>query len=162
MGKTCRVTSQLPLPADMPIDAPTHRGDRIRVLGPGSPRLLAFIPAAFTPVCGNEVKEFVQLAVRADQLGVQLLIASCDATPTLAAWLNEVDPEGVLLGVSDHWPHGSLARACAAFDGVTGTACRHTWAIRADGTRMLAAACDSGEQRSMESHENGLEWAAQA
>ncbi|KAB1644199.1 redoxin domain-containing protein [Gulosibacter chungangensis] len=160
MSKTSPVTSQLPLPADMPLDAPTHRGDRIRVLGPGSPRLLAFIPAAFTPVCGNEVKELVQLSQRADQLGVQLLVASCDAPPTLAAWLHEVDPEAVLLGVSDHWPHGQIARACAAFDGQSGTACRHTWAIRADGTRVLAAACDAGEQRSMEHHEYGLEWAA--
>ncbi|MGO1544368.1 MAG: redoxin domain-containing protein [Gulosibacter sp.] len=154
------MTTQLPLPADMPLDAPTHRGDRIRVLGPGTPRLLAFIPAAFTPVCGDEVAELVQLAYRADQLGVQLLVSSCDAAPTLAAWLNEVDPGGVLVGISDHWPHGRIARTCAAFDGQTGTASRHTWAIRADGSRVLAAACGEGEQRAMESHEHGLEWAA--
>ncbi|MDJ1369769.1 redoxin domain-containing protein [Gulosibacter molinativorax] len=154
------MTTPLPLPADLPLDAPTHRGDRIRVLGPGTPRLLAFIPAAFTPVCGSEVSELVKLAQRADQLGVQLLVASCDAAPTLAAWLREVDPEGVLLGISDHWPHGHIARTCAAFDGHKGTACRHTWAIRADGSRILAAACAEGEQRPMELHEHGLEWAA--
>lgn len=144
----------------MPLDAPTHRGDRIRILGPGTPRLVVFIPAAFTPVCGNELDELAKLAHRADRLRVQLTVVSCDAPPTLAAWLNEVDPSGLLIGVSDHWPHGNIARQCSAFDSEHGTACRHTWAVRADGTRMLIAACGSGEQRSSERHERGLDWAA--
>ncbi|SJM49297.1 redoxin domain-containing protein [Gulosibacter sp. 10] len=149
-----------PHPSDMPLDAPTHRGDRVRVLGPGAPRILAFVPAAFTPVCGDEVGELAQLAQRADRLRVELMIVSCDAAPTLARWLQEVDHSGLLLGVSDHWPHGRVARACSAFDGELGTARRHTWAVRADGTRILAAACEAGEQRAMALHERALEWAA--
>ena len=145
---------------DRTATAPTHRGDRVTVLGPGSPRLLAFVPAAFTPVCSGEIRGLSELAVRAEQLGVQVYAISCDSPATLAAWLAAEDASGRIIGVSDHWPHGALASMLGSFDEQTGTALRRTWAVRADGTRVLVAGTAAGEPRELHDHLRGVEWAA--
>ncbi|MFD2758607.1 redoxin domain-containing protein [Gulosibacter faecalis] len=145
---------------DSSITAPTNRGDRVTVLGPGSPRVLMFVPGAFTPVCTDEVREFAELAVRAEQLGVQLLVVSCDSPATLAAWLAASDASGRLIGVSDHWPHGAISSLLGSFDDELGTSLRRTWAIRADGTRVLVAGSAAGESRELHDHLRGIEWAA--
>ena len=146
--------------ADASRTAMTHRGDRVRVLGPGTPRLIAFIPAAFTPVCAGEVDDLATLAPRAQSLGVRLMVVSCDAAATLSAWLRDADPTGAVIGISDHWPHGELARICDSFDEQSGTAYRRTWAIRADGSRRLVASSAPGLPRDAGAHSHGIEWAA--
>lgn len=148
------------LPPDASRTAMTHRGDRVRVLGPGSPRLLVFVPAAFTPVCAGEVDDLGALATRAEDLGVHVLVISCDAPASLAAWLRAIDPTGAVIGVSDHWPHGELSRICDAFDDYSGTAYRRTWAVRADGSRRLVAWSAPGLARDAKAHSRGIEWAA--
>lgn len=152
--------ADLTITGDKNVSAPTHRGDRITVLGPGSPRLLVFVPAAFTPVCSTEVRDLAELVVRAEQLDVQICVVSCDAPATLAAWLAAEDDSGRVIGVSDHWPHGELANALGSFDSASGTALRRTWAIRCDGTRMLVAGTAAGESRDLHDHFRGIEWAA--
>ena len=154
------MTSDVLHERDGDITAMSHRGDRVRVLGPGTPRLILFVPAAFTPVCGSEVAEVAKLAPRAIDLGVRLLVVSCDTAAVLAAWLREVDPTNGLIGVSDHWPHGMLARTCGSFDEVAGVAYRRTWAVRADGTRRLVSSSMPGLPRPADEHARGLEWAA--
>jgi len=144
---------------DQPVTAPTHRGDRVTVLGPGSPRLLVFIPGAFTPLCSGEIRELGELAVRAEQLGVQVYAVSCDSPATLAAWLAAEDASGRIIGVSDHWPHGSLASMLGSFDEHAGMALRRSWAIRSDGTRVLVAGTAAGESRELHDHLRGIEWA---
>ena len=148
------------IPADASRTAMTHRGDRVRVYGPGTPRLLTFVPAAFTPVCAGEVDDLATLAPRAQNLGVRLLVISCDAAATLSAWLRDADPTGTVIGVSDHWPHGALARVCDAFDEQSGTAFRRTWAVRADGSRRLVASSAPGLPRHATAQARGIEWAA--
>ena len=148
------------LTADVSRTAMTHRGDRVRVLGPGSPRLLTFVPAAFTPVCAGELDDLATLAPRAQDLGVRLLVVSCDAPATLAVWLRGADPSGTVIGVSDHWPHGELSRLCDAFDEQSGTAYRRTWAVRADGARRLVASSAPGLPRDAGTQASGIEWAA--
>ena len=93
----------------------THLGGRFRADEPGSATILVFVPAAYTPVCGGELDELLVLRERAAEQGVELVVASCDSTAVLAAWLREHGADDVLLGVSDFWPHGSLARAFGAF-----------------------------------------------
>lgn len=146
--------------ADGDITGMSHRGDRVRVFGPGTPRLVMFVPAAFTPVCGSEVGDAAMLATRANDLGVRLLVVSCDTPAALAAWLHEIDPTRGLIGVSDHWPHGMLARTCDSFDEIAGCAYRRTWAVRADGTRKLVASSMPGLPRDAAEHARGIEWAA--
>lgn len=160
VGEDGAMTNSKVLPADESRTAMTHRGDRVRVLGAGTPRLLVFVPAAFTPVCAGEVGELAALASRAEVLGVRILVVSCDAAATLAAWLRDADPTGGVTGVSDHWPHGELARLCDAFDEDAGVALRRTWAIRADGTRKLVASSAPGLPRDATEHARGIEWAA--
>ena len=146
--------------SDGDITAMSHRGDRVRVFGAGSPRLLMFVPAAFTPVCGSEVGELSALAPRANDLGVRLIVISTDSPAALAAWLKEIDPSRGLVGVSDHWPHGQLARYAESFDEIAGVAYRRTFAVRADGTRKLVASSAPGLAREPDEHTAGLEWAA--
>lgn len=139
----------------------THRGDQIDVLGAGGARLVMFIPAAFTPTCTQEVCDLGELAARAAALRVQIMVASCDAPATLARWLQDLGVSSTVLGLSDHWPHGALAKRLGAFDERFGQARRHSWAIRADGTRMRVAAVASGEKRTMRDHLQGVYWASE-
>ena len=62
--RLCCVEPTFTVSGNQPVTAPTHRGDRVTVLGPGSPRLLVFIPGAFTPLCSGEIRELGELALR--------------------------------------------------------------------------------------------------
>lgn len=140
----------------------THRGDQLDALAMSSPRLIMFVPAAFTPTCTQEVCDLNDLAAQASQLGVQVMVASCDAPATLSKWLQELGVSGSVIGLSDHWPHGALASALDAFDDTFGVARRHTWAFRSDGTRMRVAAVGAGERREFAEHLRGIRWASES
>ncbi len=145
-----------------PLLVRTHRGDTVNLFEPGQPSVLVFVPAAFTPVCGSEVCELAELNEFAQRLGVRLLIISCDTAATLRAWLGQIDPAGELIGLSDHWPHGLVARHFAAFDEVAGTALRRSFAITAAGAVKPVAASAAGVSRSRHDHERGVLMAADA
>jgi mycoredoxin-dependent peroxiredoxin len=81
------------------------------------PVLVVFFPAAFTPVCHDELRALRDLASR-----VTVLAVSCDSMFVLRA-LDETEALGYPL-LSDFWPHGVVARAYGAFDEVHGTARR--------------------------------------
>lgn len=140
--------------------ARTHRGDTISVFEPNQSSLLVFVPAAFTPVCGHEVGELVELAGLASELGVRILVASCDTPATLRAWLADADGSAGLIGISDHWPHGALASHFAAFDERSGTAHRRSFAIDAAGSWVQVAASPAGVARAKGDHERGIRLAA--
>lgn len=140
--------------------ARTHRGDTINLFEPGQASLLMFVPAAFTPVCGGEVDELSQLGPLANSLGVRLLVASCDTPATLRAWLADIDGAGALIGVSDHWPHGEIARHFDAFDAQAGTAVRRSYAITGRGLTELVAESPAGVSRQQAHHERGVRRAA--
>lgn len=138
----------------------THRGDVIDLFEPGVPSLLVFVPAAFTPVCGGELDELVALTEQSRDLGVRMLIVSCDTPATLRAWLDDVDRDHGLIGISDHWPHGQIARAFTAFDEALGTATRHSFAITAAGEVHKVAHSSPGQPRSAADHRRALFTAA--
>lgn len=98
------------------------------------PVILAFLPYAFSPVCGDEIRALQEIQDDADAGGVPLTViaVTADAKYTLAAWGAE---RGVSLPIgSDFWPHGEVARAYGVFDEEHGVAERGVFVITADGT----------------------------
>lgn len=81
------------------------------------PVLVVFFPAAFTPVCHDELRALRDLSGRACVWGV-----SCDSMFVLRA-LDDAEGLGFPL-LSDFWPHGEVARAYDALDARRGTARR--------------------------------------
>lgn len=148
--------------ADDRIVVATHRGDQIDVFAGNTPQLLIFIPAAFTPTCTREVCELDELATHANRMGVQVLVASCDAPATLAHWFKTLRISSSIVGLSDHWPHGRLASYFGAFDETYGIAKRQSWAIRTSGECRLVAQVASGDQRELSDHLRGMRWASVA
>lgn len=96
-------------------------------------RVLAFVPFAFSPICGDELAALDQWQkqMRADSKNVDVLVVSVDSKYTLAAWSQQAGTD-VLLG-SDFWPHGEVSRAFGVFDPVHGVAERGVFVI-SDGT----------------------------
>ena len=97
----------------------------------GNPAVIIFYPWAFSSICRDELA-----AVRDDHesflaLGARVLAISCDAMFTLRAY---ADAEGIAFDLlSDHWPHGAIARAYGAFDEEAGCARRGTFLLDSSG-----------------------------
>lgn len=90
------------------------------------PVLLVFFPAAFTPVCHDELRALRDVAGRACVWGV-----SCDSMFVLRAL---DDAEGLDFPLlSDFWPHGEVARAYGALDEQRGTAQRLSFLVDREG-----------------------------
>lgn len=97
----------------------------------GRPLLLVFFPYAFTAVCSGELRA---LRDRRDDItaqGCRVVAVSTDTTFTLRA-LDEAESLDFPL-LTDHWPHGEIARAYGVFDESMGCARRVTFLIDADG-----------------------------
>jgi peroxiredoxin len=97
----------------------------------GAPAVILFYPWAFSSICRDELA-----AVRDDHgsfeaLGARVLAVSCDAMFTLRAY---ADAEGIGFDLlSDHWPHGAIARAYGIFDEEAGCARRGTFVLDSTG-----------------------------
>ncbi len=97
----------------------------------GAPAVIIFYPWAFSSICRDELA-----ALRDDHesfrtLGARVLAVSCDAMFTLRAY---ADVEGIAFDLlSDHWPHGAIARAYGVFDEEAGAARRGTFALDSTG-----------------------------
>ena len=103
--------------------ARNQHGELLTVNGlRGAPAVIIFYPFAFSSICRDELA-----AVRDDHerflaLGARVLAISCDAMYTLRAY---ADMEGIAFDLlSDHWPHGAIARAYGVFDELSGCARR--------------------------------------
>jgi mycoredoxin-dependent peroxiredoxin len=108
--------------------ARNHHGELITVNSlRGAPAVMIFYPWAFSSICHDELA-----AVRDDHesfvaLGARVLAVSCDAMYTLRAY---ADAEGLPFELlSDHWPHGAIARAFGVFDDQAGCARRATFVL---------------------------------
>jgi peroxiredoxin len=97
----------------------------------GAPAVIIFYPWAFSSICRDELA-----AVRDDHgsfvaLGARVLAVSCDAIFTLRAY---ADTEGIGFDLlSDHWPHGAIAREYGVFDEEAGCARRGTFVLDSAG-----------------------------
>jgi peroxiredoxin len=99
-----------------------------------SARVLAFVPFAFSPICGDEIADLDRWSrrMREESLPIDIVVVSVDSKYTLAAWAQQTGVD--LLFGSDFWPHGEAARAFGVFDPVHGVAERGTFVISPQGT----------------------------
>jgi len=72
--------------------------------------VIAFVPAAWTPVCSNQLPSYDSLQPLFDECGAVLLSITVDNVPTLAAWEKALGGLWFEL-LSDFWPHGATANA---------------------------------------------------
>jgi mycoredoxin-dependent peroxiredoxin len=97
----------------------------------GAPAVIIFYPWAFSSICRDELA-----AVRDDHgsflaLSARVLAVSCDAMFALRAYA-DIERIGFDL-LSDHWPHGAIARAYGVFDEDAGCARRGTFVLDSAG-----------------------------
>ena len=115
---------------------------------------LVFIPWAFTRTCQGELCALRDELADFDADGTQLLVVTCDARPSLARWAEEQGYAFPLL--SDHWPHGAVARAYGVFDERVGVALRGTFVIDAEGVVRWKIVNGIGEARSTDAYRAAL------
>jgi peroxiredoxin len=105
---------------------PDQHGQPTSLSAQVGPVLIVFFPAAFTPVCHDELRALKGIASDSHVLGV-----SCDSMFVLRA-LDDSEGLGFPL-LSDFWPHGEVAHAYGALDHDRGTARRVSVLVDAQG-----------------------------
>ena len=97
----------------------------------GAPAVIIFYPWAFSSICRDELAAVRDDHERFVALSARVLAVSCDAMYTLRAY---ADAEGIPFDLlSDHWPHGAIARAYGVFDEQAGCARRGTFVVDSAG-----------------------------
>jgi peroxiredoxin len=110
--------------------------------------LLVFYPWAFSGICTGELAALREGHDRLAAAGVRLLAVSCDAMFTLRAY---AEAESIPFDlVSDHWPHGAIARAYGIFDETAGCALRATFVLDAAGIVTWQTVNGIGEARDLD------------
>jgi len=120
----------------------------------GSPVVLVFYPWAFSGICTGELCALRDDLGRYDALGARVLALSCDPMLALRAF---ADAEGLTFDLlTDHWPHGAIARSYGVFDEVVGVAHRGSFVLDADGRVTWRVLNGIGEARDIASHLQAL------
>jgi peroxiredoxin len=120
----------------------------------GAPVVLLFYPWAFSSICRAELAAVRDEHDRFTAASARVLAVSCDSMFTLRAY---ADAEQVTFDLlSDHWPHGSIARAYGVFDQEAGCAQRGSFLLDADGMVTWALVNGIGEPRSLTELLEGL------
>ena len=120
------------------------------VAGGEGPLLLVFYPWAFSAICTGELAALRDGHAELARAGVRLLAVSCDAMFTLRAFAEAEDLPFDLL--TDHWPHGEIARAYGVFDDQAGCALRGSFLIDRSGTVTWRVRNGIGEARDIVEH----------
>lgn len=118
------------------LSLPDHLGS-VFTLTEAAPRaavVLAFVPFAFSPICGDELAALDgwQERMRQGDHAVDVIVVSTDSKYTLAAWAQQAGTAVTL--AADFWPHGGAARAFGVFDEIHGVAERGVFVISPAGT----------------------------
>ncbi|HSV38442.1 MAG TPA: peroxiredoxin [Nocardioidaceae bacterium] len=93
----------------------------------GKAVVVVFYPWAFTRVCEGELKELRDLLPHFQNDRTALLAVSCDPMHSLRAF---AEADGFTFPLlSDHWPHGAVAKAYGVFNETTGAADRSTYIV---------------------------------
>ena len=113
----------------------------------GAPVVVLFYPWAFSSICRGELAAVRDDYDRFTAAGARVLAVSCDSMFTLRAY---ADAEGIGFDlISDHWPHGEIARAYGVFDEQAGCALRGTFVVDADGVLSWQMVNGIGEARDL-------------
>ena len=111
----------------------------------GGPLMIIFYPWAFSGICRSELAEIRDHAAEFSSVGTRVLAVSCDAMFTLRAF---AEHEGLNFDLlSDHWPHGAVARRYGVFDEQLGCAMRGTFVLDASGMITWHVVNEIGEGR---------------
>ena len=97
----------------------------------GAPVVLVFFPYAFSPVCTDELCHLQDHTDTFEQADAAVVCISTDSQFSLDAFARVESYDFEML--SDHWPHGEVARAYGVFDEQAGYARRHTVTVDAQG-----------------------------
>ena len=120
----------------------------------GAPAVLLFYPWAFSSICRGELAAVRDDHDRFTAAGARVLAVSCDAMFTLRAYADAELVDFDLL--SDHWPHGEIARAYGVFDEQAGCALRGSFVLDSDGLVTWAVVNGIGEPRNVTELLEGL------
>lgn len=112
--------------------------------------LLVFYPWAFSRICTGELSGLRERHAEVTALGARVLAVSCDAMFTLRAYADAERLPFDLL--TDHWPHGEIARAYGVFDPDPGVALRGSFVIDADGAVRWSVVSEIGAGRDIDAH----------
>jgi len=113
----------------------------------GAPAVIVFYPWAFSGICRGELAALRDDHDRFVELGVRVLGVSCDAMLTLRAYADAERLPFDLL--TDHWPHGAIARSYGIFDEQAGCALRASFVLDAEGVITWRVVNGIGEARAM-------------
>ncbi len=113
----------------------------------GAPVVVLFYPWAFSGICRGELAAVRDDHQRFVDAGVRVLAVSCDAMFTLRAYADAEQIGFDLL--TDHWPHGAIARAYQVFDETAGCALRGTFVLDAEGIVTWRVVNGIGEARDL-------------
>ena len=109
--------------------------------------MIVFYPWAFSGICRGELAALRDDHDRFVELGVRVLGVSCDAMFTLRAYADAERLPFDLL--TDHWPHGAIARSYGIFDEQAGCALRASFVLDAEGVITWRVVNGIGEAREM-------------
>src|SRR3954467_4900445 len=97
----------------------------------GRPVILAFYPADFSPVCGDEMTLFNEVLSDFQDYGAELLGISVDGPWCHAAYAREKNLRFPLL--SEFEPKGAVSRMCHAYEAREGTSSRALFVLDGEG-----------------------------
>lgn len=120
----------------------------------GAPAVLVFFPYAFTGICTGELQELRDLSDEFAACGARVLAISCDSMFSLRVFA-EAEAFGFDL-ITDHWPHGEIARSYGVFDEAAGVALRGSFVLDGAGRVTWSVVNQIGEARTMSEHLGAL------
>ena len=107
--------------------------------------LLMFYPFAFSGICTGELCAIRDERPEFDNDDVVTLAVSTDAVHSLRIFADQEKLEYPLL--SDHWPHGEVAKQYGVFDETAGAARRGTFLIDKQGVVVWSLVNDRDTRR---------------
>ena len=116
--------------------------------------VLVFYPWAFTRVCEGELRALQGLLPEFQNENTALLAVSCDPMHSLRAFAQADGLTFPLL--SDHWPHGEVARSYGVFNDITGAANRSTFVVDAAGVVAWSVHNEIPHARDLEEYRTAL------
>ncbi|WP_051214917.1 redoxin domain-containing protein [Granulicoccus phenolivorans] len=136
-----------------PFDATNQLGQTVRLPG-DSWWLLVFYPYAFTGIGSGELRVLKALRPQFDALGCRIAAISCDSPFALRVF---ADSEGFWWSmISDHWPHGKIAKRFGVFDEKLGIAQRASFLFDPQSRLRWLAAYDPSRPRDLQAHLDAL------
>jgi mycoredoxin-dependent peroxiredoxin len=115
----------------------------------GAPVVLMFYPWAFSGICTGELGALRDGLARS-RTDARVLAVSCDAMFSLRAFAEQERLTFDLL--TDHWPHGEIARSYGVFDDELGVARRGSFVLDAHGVVAWRTLNGIGEARDIAAH----------